>query len=106
MLVVHEPRRAGIVNSSWAFLLEGDGERTRLLSRWCFRRRGAPHRLFKALVFDPAHFVMETGVLHGLKRRAERRPVASEVGAADVGSPPRRSRERERASRAEVAPGT
>ncbi len=73
VLVVHEPRRNGPVNSSWAFLLEPDGDGARLLSRWRFRRRGAAHRVFKALVFDPAHFIMETGVLHGLKRRAERR---------------------------------
>jgi hypothetical protein len=28
-------------------------------------------------VFDPAHFIMETGVLHGLKARAERWPQVS-----------------------------
>jgi hypothetical protein len=72
LLVVHEPERAGIINSSWAFVLERDGERTRLLSRWRFRRRGATHTAFKWCVFDPAHFIMETGVLHGLKTRVER----------------------------------
>jgi hypothetical protein len=30
------------------------------------------HAAFKWLVFDPAHFVMETGFLRGLKRRVER----------------------------------
>jgi hypothetical protein len=73
LLVVHEPQRGSVINSSWAFVLERDGERTRLLSRWRFRRRGAAHTAFKWLVFDPAHFIMETGVLHGLKTRAERR---------------------------------
>jgi hypothetical protein len=72
LLIVHEPERAGIINSSWAFVLERDGERTRLLSRWRFRRRGAAHTAFKWCVFDPAHFIMETGVLHGLKTRVER----------------------------------
>jgi hypothetical protein len=72
LLVVHEPERGGIINSSWALVLERDGQRTRLLSRWRFRRRGAAHTAFKWLVFDPAHFIMETGVLHGLKTRAER----------------------------------
>ena len=71
-LVVHEPERRGVINSSWAFVLERDGAGTRLLSRWRFRRRGLAHSTFKRLVFDPAHFVMETGVLHGLKARAER----------------------------------
>src|SRR5919204_1774626 len=31
LLVVHEPERAGIINSSWAFVLQPDGGRTRLL---------------------------------------------------------------------------
>jgi hypothetical protein len=70
-LVVHEPERRGVISSSWAFALEGEGEGARLLSRWRFRRRGAAHTAFKWLVFDPAHFIMETGVLHGLKTRAE-----------------------------------
>jgi hypothetical protein len=72
LLVVHEPQRAGVINSSWAFVLERDGERTRLLSRWRFRRRGAAHTAFKWLIFDPAHFIMESGVLRGLKARVER----------------------------------
>lgn len=71
-LVVHEPARGGVINSSWAFALEPDGERTRLISRWRFRQRGLTHTIFKRLIFDPAHFVMETGVLRGLKARAER----------------------------------
>lgn len=71
VLVVHERERGGIINSSWTLVLQPDGGRTRLLSRWRFRRRGAAHTAFKWLVFDPAHFIMETGVLHGLKTRAE-----------------------------------
>lgn len=71
LLVVHEPKRSGVINSSWAFVLERDGRRTRLLSRWRFRRRGTAHTVFKWLVFDPAHFIMETGVLYGLKTRVE-----------------------------------
>jgi hypothetical protein len=77
VLVVREPERGGVINSSWAFVLEDDASRTRLLSRWRFRRRGVTHAAFKWLVFDPAHFVMETRFLRGLKRRVERsgRPV-------------------------------
>jgi hypothetical protein len=84
LLVVHEPQRDGIINSSWSFVLERDGDRTRLLSRWRFRRRGAAHAAFKWLVFDPAHFMMETGVLHGLKTRVERQAA---LKRADPGSP-------------------
>jgi hypothetical protein len=84
LLVVREPVRAGVFNSSWAFVLEGDDERTRLLSRWRFRRRGTRHALFKWLVFDPAHFVMETGFLHGLKRRVEQAAAATAAAADPV----------------------
>jgi hypothetical protein len=90
LLVVHEPERGGIISSSWAFVLERGNERTRLLSRWRFRRRGAAHTAFKWLVFDPAHFIMETGVLHGLKTRVERRtsmmppPDVDALAAAQV----------------------
>ena len=76
VLVVHEPKRRALINSSWAFVLEQQGERTRLVSRWRFRRRGALHTAFKRLIFDPAHFIMETGVLQGLKTRAESHPEA------------------------------
>jgi hypothetical protein len=75
VLVVHEPARGGVINSSWALVLEGVGERTRLISRWRFRRRGVFHAVFKGLIFDPAHFIMETGVLRGVKTRAEQAPV-------------------------------
>jgi hypothetical protein len=70
-LVVHEPARGGVINSSWALVLESVGDQTRLLSRWRFHRRGVAHAVFTWLLFDPAHFIMETGVLRGIKRRAE-----------------------------------
>jgi hypothetical protein len=77
-LVVHEPKRNGVINSSWALVVEPLGERdTRLLSRWRFRRRGVADALFRCLVFDPLHFIMEIGVLRGVKVRAERRAIAA-----------------------------
>jgi hypothetical protein len=79
VFVVHEPERAGVINSSWAFVLEEDASGTRLLSRWRFRRRGLTHYVFKWLVFDPVHVVMETGVLRGLKRRVERSGLVSDT---------------------------
>jgi hypothetical protein len=75
-LVVHEPQRNGVINSSWALVVEPLGDRTRLLSRWRFRRRGIADALFRRLVFDPLHFVMEIGVLRGVKVRAERPALA------------------------------
>jgi hypothetical protein len=88
LLVVHEPERAGVINSSWAFVLERDGERTRLLSRWRFRRRGAAHIAFKWFVFDPAHFIMEAGVLRGLKTRVERRAALKRPNPGSLSSVP------------------
>ena len=70
-LVLLEPARRGEINSSWSLTLGEKGGETRVLSRWRFRRRRG-RLLFAALVFDPMHFVMETGMLRGLKRRAER----------------------------------
>ncbi len=75
-LVVHEPQRDGFINSTWALVVEPLGHRTRLLSRWRFRRRGVADALFRRLVFDPLHFIMEIGVLRGVKARAERSAVA------------------------------
>jgi hypothetical protein len=83
-LVVREPERGGVINSSWAFVLEDDAGRTRLLSRWRFRHRGVGHAVFKWLVFDPAHFVMETGVLRGLKRRVEHQTPGFAACVAEV----------------------
>lgn len=83
-LVVHEPARDGVINSSWSLVLEEHEGRTRLLSRWRFHRRGA-RALFGALVFDPAHFIMETGALKGIKRRAESGSQRSRPAAAGGG---------------------
>lgn len=91
-LVLHEPERRGVINSSWSLVLTRDGERTRLISRWRFHRRGVAHSLFKRLVFDPAHFVMETGVLHGLKRRVEGKQGAWTTPSPEIGKPGARLR--------------
>jgi len=92
-LVVHEPERRRSINSSWAMVLEPRGHGTRLLSRWRFCRRGPAHAAFKRLVFDPAHFIMETGVLHGLKRRTEAEPIRGGPSAPAAATDMARSRE-------------
>jgi hypothetical protein len=72
-----EPNRALVVGSrgvppgTWALVLDPiDGQTTRLLSRdrvkW--RRWQSPFRL---LAFEPLHAYMQTGVLQGIKQRAE-----------------------------------
>jgi hypothetical protein len=69
----------GLVLENWgAFLvLPIDSATTRLYIRQ--RNPGVPTMIgnifapFGLLVFEPAHFIMQRGMLHGIKRRAERR---------------------------------
>jgi hypothetical protein len=85
-----EPERVLVLRSetsgwSWTLALEPNdgGTGTRLLSRERKVRRRGGGRLFDLFVFDLAHFVMDTGVLHGVRDRAERdRPVDGVVGEA------------------------
>jgi hypothetical protein len=75
-VIALEPERLLVLRSnagdwSWTLHLEAleDG-RTRLLSRERARADGLK-RLFRLLCFEPVHFVMETGALHGIRDRAE-----------------------------------
>jgi hypothetical protein len=83
-----DPPRSLVVRSknmpagSYAFVLRPIGaDRTRLLvrDRAVWSRREWP---FAALVYEPLHAYMETGLMRGLKERAERAPVGS---AASLG---------------------
>jgi hypothetical protein len=64
--------------SSWSFILRPrDGNRTRLIVR---SRTSGPAgftarwaRALELLLLEPGYFVMERGVLRGIKRRAEDR---------------------------------
>lgn len=61
---------------SYAFVLQPVGqEATRLIvrDRSAWKRREVP---FKALIYEPLHAYMETGVLKGIKQRAETRTGA------------------------------
>jgi hypothetical protein len=89
-----EPARGLVVRSkagrwTWALILEPlPGGRTRLLARTRFARpAGVVPRVLDALVGQPAHLVMESGVLRGVKRRAERAARrAPRVGAPSAGA--------------------
>lgn len=74
-----EPERLLVLRSkngdwSWTLFVEpvAGEERTRLVSRERSVRKGVLGAVLRRFPYEPAHFVMETGVLHGLKRRAER----------------------------------
>lgn len=76
-----EPERVLSLGGWGAFVLQPQGNATRLI----VRTRGAgqpnvPLAPFGVLVFEPAHFIMERGMLLGIKARVERqagRPEAS-----------------------------
>jgi len=82
-VAVVDPPRALVVRSktmplgTYAFVLRPTVEgRTRLLvrDRAVWRRRELP---FAALVYEPLHAYMETGLMRGLKERAERAQINS-----------------------------
>jgi hypothetical protein len=61
------------IDGVWTFILEPAGENSsRLIMRSRGRSTGLLKRAFDYFVFDPAHFVMERGMMLGIKRRAER----------------------------------
>ena len=77
-----EPGRVVTLGGWGAFVLQPYGDGTRLI----VRTRGAgrpnvPLAPIGALMFEPAHFIMERGMLLGIKARAESRAAARESGA-------------------------
>lgn len=70
-----EPGRALWLRGGWSFVLRPvNSQTTRLIVRYPMRPEELGHPLFSFAVFEPAHFVMESGMLLGLKQRAERDP--------------------------------
>jgi hypothetical protein len=76
-VAIVEPERALVVRSrnlplgTYAFVLQPlDGERTRLIvrDRAAWRRSELP---FAALVYEPLHAYMETGLLRGVRQRVD-----------------------------------
>jgi hypothetical protein len=85
-VAVLEPERTLVLRSAtsgWSWTIRLDpvdgGFRTRLLSRERKAKRHGAGLLFELLVFEPAHFVMDTGFLHGVRDRAEQGRDAAET---------------------------
>jgi hypothetical protein len=69
-VVSFEPGRAIVVDGGWTFAIKPlDAQRTRFILR---SRSPGAMALYAALLMDIPHFIMEAGMLRGLKRRAER----------------------------------
>jgi len=68
-------QRGPPINGCWTFILETEGlHSSRLIMRSRGRSTGIFKRAFDYFIFDPAHFIMERGMMLGIKRRAERGP--------------------------------
>jgi hypothetical protein len=71
-IVAFEPQRAIVVEGGWTFALRPlDGGRRRFILR---SRSAGSQALYAALLMDIPHFILELGMLRGLKLRAERAP--------------------------------
>jgi hypothetical protein len=64
----------GEIAASWAFVVEPvTSTSCRLLIRWrASWRETVPAAFARAFLLEPAHFVMERGMLRGVRTRAER----------------------------------
>lgn len=86
-----EPERALVLGDGWTLALrELERGRTRLIVRYPYDTHGGPlDALYYYTVFEPAHFVMESGMMLGIRERAERSYAQSTraSGLAAGGSP-------------------
>jgi hypothetical protein len=77
-----EPEQWLVLRGGWTFLLEPlDVETTRLVVRYPMRSDEFVHPLLTYSIFEPAHFVMESGMMLGLKANAERTFAESKLAA-------------------------
>ncbi|MGH2352162.1 MAG: hypothetical protein ACRDJN_11185, partial [Chloroflexota bacterium] len=84
-VVAFEPERAIVVEGGWTFALRPlDAQRTRFILR---SRSPGWLALYSALLMDIPHFIMEVGMLRGLKRRAERAFAALATQRGDPAVP-------------------
>ena len=76
------PERALWLRGGWAFVLQPiNATSTRLIVRYALHSDVLVYPLLSYTIFEPAHFVMESGMLLGIKRRAEGDPLRSNSGA-------------------------
>jgi hypothetical protein len=76
------PQRALWMGDGWAFVLQPiDASNTRLIVRYTLHPDVLVYPLLSYTIFEPAHFVMEAGMMLGIKRRAERDPLLRNSGA-------------------------
>lgn len=68
-----EAGRYLILGSDWVFFLQPlPGEATRLIVRWHGITESNPVAvLYNRLFLEPAHFIMQTGMMRGIRERAE-----------------------------------
>ncbi len=77
-----EPGRA-LWLGGWSFVLRPlDESTTRLIVRYPMEPGILGSPAFSFAVFEPAHFAMESGMMLGIKRRAERDPQLSALKGA------------------------
>lgn len=70
------PERALWLRGGWSFVLQPiDAATTRLIVRYPLYPDVLVSPALSYAIFEPAHFVMESGMLMGIKRRAEQDPL-------------------------------
>jgi hypothetical protein len=66
------PRPSAYIDWTWAFVLEEVAPQiTRLIIRVRADHRPVAFKYIAPIVLEPVHFIMESGMLQGIKRRAE-----------------------------------
>lgn len=82
-IVLLEPERVMVLKGGWTFYLQPmDDETTRFIVRYAsFPVKGdLAAALYYYPMFEPAHFVMEAGMMLGIKARAEAMPSSAALG--------------------------
>lgn len=69
-----EPERALVLGAGWTFMtIPIDSVNTRFIVRYPYDPiESIPHALYYYSIFEPAHFVMQIGMISGIRQRAER----------------------------------
>jgi hypothetical protein len=77
-----QPERMLVLGGGWSFVLQPlDPVTTRLIVRYPLRPNEFGNPVLTYGIFEPAHFVMESGMMLGIKQRAERDFLLDAPGA-------------------------